>query len=134
MHVKSKKMVQMNLFTKQRDRVTDVENKLMVTEGERPGGINWETGIDIYTLLYIKQIINKDLLNSTGNSTQYSIMTYMGKESKKEWIYGDFPGGPVVKTSPSHAGGVGSIPGRGAKIPHASPRAEKPKHKTEAIL
>ena len=32
----------------------------------------------------------------------------------------DFPGGPVVKTSPSNAGGAGSIPGRGAKIPHAS--------------
>ena len=30
---------------------------------------------------------NKDLLYSTGNSTQYSVMTYMGKESKKEWIY-----------------------------------------------
>ena len=25
-----------------------------------------------------------DLLYSTGNSTQYSVMTYMGKESKKE--------------------------------------------------
>ena len=34
--------------------------------------------------------------------------------------WGDFPGGPVVKTLPSNAGGVGSIPGRGAKIPHAS--------------
>ena len=22
-----------------------------------------------------------------GSSTQYSVMTYMGKESKKEWIY-----------------------------------------------
>ena len=32
----------------------------------------------------------------------------------------DFPGGPVVKTSPSNAGGAGSIPGHGAKIPHAS--------------
>ena len=31
----------------------------------------------------------------------------------------DFLGGPVVKTSPSNAGGVGSIPGQGAKIPHA---------------
>ena len=31
----------------------------------------------------------------------------------------DFPGGPVVKTSLSNAGGVGSIPGQGAKIPHA---------------
>ena len=26
----------------------------------------------------------------------------------------------MVKTSPSNAAGVGSIPGRGAKIPHAS--------------
>ena len=37
----------------------------------------------------------------------------------------DFPGGPVVKTSPSNAEGAGSIPGLTAK---------KPKHKTEAIL
>ena len=32
----------------------------------------------------------------------------------------DFPGGPVVKTLPSNARGVGSIPGWEAKIPHAS--------------
>ena len=31
----------------------------------------------------------------------------------------DFPGSPVVKTLPSNAGGVGSIPGQGTKIPHA---------------
>ena len=53
----------------------------MVTRGVRGGGINWETGIDIYTLLYIKQITNKDLLYSTVNSTQHSVMSYMGKES-----------------------------------------------------
>ena len=27
-----------------------------------------------------------DLLYNTGNPTQYYVMTYMGKESKKEWI------------------------------------------------
>ena len=32
----------------------------------------------------------------------------------------DFPGGPVVKTLPSNAGGVGPIPCWGAKIPHVS--------------
>ena len=37
--------------------------------------MSWEIGIDTYTLLYIKQITNKDLLDSTGNSTQYSVMT-----------------------------------------------------------
>ena len=30
------------------------------------------------------------------------------------------PGGPVVKTSPSNAGDVGSVPGQGAKMLHAS--------------
>ena len=55
----------------------------------RWGRINWKVGIDIYTLLYIKQIANKNLLYSTGNSTQYSVMAYMGKESKKmsEYIF-----------------------------------------------
>ena len=28
---------------------------------------------------------------------------------------GDFPGGPVVKTLPSNAGGAGSIPGQEAE-------------------
>ena len=28
-----------------------------------------------------------DLLYSTGNSTQYSVITYMGKEAKKADIY-----------------------------------------------
>ena len=44
-------------------------------------------GNDIYTLLYVKQITDKDLLYSTGNSTQHSLMVYMGKESKKELIH-----------------------------------------------
>ena len=45
-------MVQMNLCAKQRD--TDVENKLKDTKGERGGGMNWEIGIYISTLLCIK--------------------------------------------------------------------------------
>ena len=27
------------------------------------------------------------MLHSTGNSTQYSVIIYMGKEYKKEWVY-----------------------------------------------
>ena len=41
-------------YLQNRNRVTDVENNLMGNRGEREGGINWETGIDTYTLLYIK--------------------------------------------------------------------------------
>ena len=59
----------------------------MVIKGETWGGLNQELMMNIHTLLYIKQITNKDLLYSTGNSTQYSVMTYMGIESEKEWIY-----------------------------------------------
>ena len=71
---------------------TEIELQMQKTNLWLPGdkgggGINWEIGIDVYTLLHIKQITNKDLLYSTGNSTQYSVMAYMGKESKKEWIY-----------------------------------------------
>ena len=33
---------------------------------------------------------------------------------------GDFPGGAVVKNLPSNAGDMGSIPGWGTKIPHAT--------------
>ena len=36
----------------------------------------------------------------------------------KEADVGDFPGGPVVKTSSSNTGDAGSIPGWVAKIPH----------------
>ena len=40
----------------------------------------------IYTLLCIKWITNKNLLYSTGNSTQYSVMAYTGKESLKKRV------------------------------------------------
>ena len=53
----------------------------------------------------------------------------------KERAYsGDFPGGQVVKTLPSTAGDVGSIPGQGTKIPHASRPKKKPKYKTKTVL
>ena len=39
--------------------------------------------------------------------------------------YWDFPSGPVVKTLPSNAGGMGLIPDRGAKIPHAVGRGQR---------
>ena len=40
----------------------------------------------------------------------------------------EFPNSPMVKTLPSNAGDVGSIPAWGDKIPHAS-GAKKPKHR-----
>ena len=40
-------MSSMNLLAS-RNRITDVQNKLMVTKEGTGGGTNWETGIDIY--------------------------------------------------------------------------------------
>ena len=61
--------------------------------GKLPGGggdggvMNWAIGIDMYTLMCIKLMTNKYLL--------------------------DFPGGTVVKNLPANAGDVGSSPGPG---------------------
>ena len=41
-------------YLQSRNRVTDVENKLMDTKGGSRCGMNWEIGIDIDTLLCIK--------------------------------------------------------------------------------
>jgi len=45
----------------------------------------------------------------------------------------DFLGGPVVRTSPSNAGGVGLIPGGRVMIPHASQQKKKRKEKNQNI-
>ena len=77
-------MIQMNLFTKQK-QTHRLRKQIYGYQGIRGVGGRDKLGdwIDIYTLLCIKQITSKNLLYSTGKSTQYSVMAYMGKESKK---------------------------------------------------
>ena len=43
----------------------------------------------------------------------------------------DFPSGPVVKTSPSNVGGVGSSYGGGIKLPHAAGCGQKLKYRNK---
>ena len=74
-------MVQMNLFTAQKYYYRC--RKLVVTKEGIRAVINWETGIDIHTLLDTKKIREKNILYSTRNSAHYSTMTYMGIRSKK---------------------------------------------------
>ena len=64
---------------------TDIKNKFTVTQGRDGGGINQDFGFNIHRLLYVTQINIKDLLYSTGNSTQYFVITY-NEESEKEQI------------------------------------------------
>ena len=59
--------------------------------------------------------------------------TLKSNGQKKGGGDGEFPVGPVVKTSSSNAGGASLIPGWGAKIPHASgPKTQNTR--PEAIL
>ena len=37
--------------------------------------MNWETGINIYSLLPIKQITTENQVYGTENSTQYTVVT-----------------------------------------------------------
>ena len=52
--MESKKKGTNELNLQNRNRVTDVENKLIVTRGKGGVGINCKIGVDIHTLLYIK--------------------------------------------------------------------------------
>ena len=61
------------------------------------------------TLLYAKQITNKDLLYSTGNYTQDFIIRCEGKE----YIYMDFPGSSNSKVSAYSVGDPASKPESG---------------------
>jgi len=61
-------MVQMNLFSKQKQRHRCREQTYGYQAG-RGSGMNWEVETDIYTLLCIKQITNENLLYSKGSST-----------------------------------------------------------------
>jgi len=59
----------------------------MVTRERIGEGIVREFGIDMYTLLYLKWVANKDLLYSTWNSAQCYVATWMGGEFGGEWIH-----------------------------------------------
>ena len=56
-----------------RNRLTDIENKLIVTKGEMR-----EYRIKSYKLLCIKQRSNKDISYSTGNYSHFLVITSKG--------------------------------------------------------
>ena len=82
-----KKMIPMNLYIKQKWTHRQRKQTFGYQRGERWGGTSQEFGININTLLYRKQMTNKDLLYSTGNYTQYFVVAYKGKDSGEEKIY-----------------------------------------------
>ena len=56
--------------------------------------IDRELGMDIYTLLYLKWITNKDLVQSTRNSAQCYVAAWMGEglgENGSMYMYDQVP-------------------------------------------
>ena len=80
-------MIQMNVFTKQKQTQTKKTNSSLP---KRMGGEGVEKqrrdklGVWDY---YIKQIYNRELLYSTGNYIQYIAIIYNKKKPEKEYIY-----------------------------------------------
>ena len=62
----------------------------MIVEGRMGEGIVRKFGMDMYTLLYLKWMIHQDLVESTGNSAQCYVVTWMGWEFGGEWIHGKY--------------------------------------------
>ena len=85
LYMESKKMIQMKLFTKEKQTHRHRKQTwLLKGKGwgrDKLGVWEWH----IHTTIY--KINNKELLYSTGNYTQYFEITYKGKESEKEYIY-----------------------------------------------
>ena len=82
---KRRKRLQMNLFSEQKQT-----HRFWKTYGPQRGQFGGRMdrgcGIGRCTLWYMEWLANGDLLYSTGNSTQYSVMICVGKESKREWM------------------------------------------------
>ena len=71
-----------------RNRLIDIENRLVVAKGEGGGrGMDWEFEVGRCKLLHLEWINNKVLIYSTGNYIQYPVINHNGKEYKKECVY-----------------------------------------------
>ena len=81
----------MNVYTKKKQTHRHRKQTYGSQRGKVGGAVtSCELGPDMHTLLYIKQIATKDLLYSSGTSTQYMAVTRMGKEfeeKKKLHVY-----------------------------------------------
>lgn len=60
-------------------QILQLSRNYVMYQEKRGGRINLEIGIDIYMLLDIKHVTNKNLLCSRRNATQYSLVAGMGK-------------------------------------------------------
>ena len=74
-------------YLQNRNRVTDVENKLTVAKGERKrGGIKCEIGIDIYTLLWNKASLVAQMVNNQPAMKETWIWSLDWEDLLEKWM------------------------------------------------
>ena len=76
-------MIQKNLFAKQKQTPRLQKYTYGSQRRHVMGREGMDQGFGMYTLSYTDWMGNGDLLYSTGNTTQQSVITYIGKESEK---------------------------------------------------
>ena len=94
LYAESKKKCYKWIYLQNRNRLTDLENKLVCWGvGERwRRRIVREFGMNMYALLYLKWIANKALLYSTGNSAVWGSLDGRGVgENGYMYVYGWVP-------------------------------------------
>ena len=75
-------------YRTERDSQTEKTNlRLPRWRGQEAGGIVRAFGMVLYALLYLKLIIDKDLLYSTWNSAQCFVTAWVGGKFRGEWIH-----------------------------------------------
>ena len=80
-------MAQMILSTEQK-KIMDMVRRLVVTRREGGGsGMDGESGVGRYKLLYLEWISNGILLCSTGNYVQSPGVEHDGRQYKKKDVY-----------------------------------------------
>ena len=71
-----------------RNRLTDFENEFMVARGEGCGEeVVKKFGMGLYTVLYLKWITNKDLLDSTVELCSMLCGSLDGRGVEGDWIH-----------------------------------------------
>ena len=67
-------------YSQNRNRLRLLKPTYGNQRGRVGGGMDWEFGTGTCTLWCIEWMVNRDLLYSTGKSTQYSVVAYMGMD------------------------------------------------------
>ena len=80
-----KEMIQLNLSTKEK-QTHPLREQVYGCQGRRMWRKDREFGINMYTLLYLKQITNEVVMYSTG-TVQCYVTAQMGEEFRGEWIH-----------------------------------------------